>query len=77
MPRLEEIRANLGDRLQEAKDQGWLGEVAAIETTLAAAARKLEAMRAITTRPAVTHLGMPDGRSPVAIAERAATVRRC
>ena len=30
MPRLEEIRANLVDRLQEAKDQGWLGEVAAI-----------------------------------------------
>ena len=41
MPRLEEIRANLGDRLQEAKEQGWLGEVAAIETTLAAAAQKL------------------------------------
>ena len=37
MPRLEEIHANLADRLQEAKDQGWLGEVAAIETTLAAA----------------------------------------
>ena len=45
MPRLEEIRANLADRLQEARDQGWLGEVAAIETTLAAAAQKLEAMR--------------------------------
>src|ERR1700730_911022 len=25
MPRLEEIRANLLDRLQEANDQGWLG----------------------------------------------------
>jgi integrase len=62
MPRLEEIRANLSDRLQEAKDQGWLGEVAAIETTLAAAAQKLEVMRATTTRPAVTHLGMPDVR---------------
>ena len=37
MPRLEEIHANLVDRLQEAKEQGWLGEVAAIETTLAAA----------------------------------------
>ncbi len=33
MPRLEEIHANLGDRLQEAREQGWLGEVAAIETT--------------------------------------------
>jgi hypothetical protein len=45
MPRLEEIHANLGGRLQEARAQGWLGEVAAIETTLAAAAQKLAAMR--------------------------------
>jgi hypothetical protein len=58
MPRLEEIRANLADRLQEARDQGWLGEVAAIETTLAAAAQKLEAMRELTTRSTVS-LGMP------------------
>jgi hypothetical protein len=64
MPRLEEIHANLGDRLQEAKEQGWLGEVAAIETTLAATAQKLQAMRDITTRPASTsiHIGMPDVR---------------
>jgi hypothetical protein len=64
MPRLEEIRANLGDRLQEAKEQGWLGEVAAIETTMAAAAQKLEAMFDLTTRSASTsfHLGMPDVR---------------
>jgi len=62
MPRLEEIHANLGDRLQEAKDQGWLGEVAAIETTLAAAAQKLEAMRDRTTRRTSIHLGMPDVR---------------
>jgi hypothetical protein len=62
MPRLEEIRANLADRLQEAKDQGWLGEVAAIETTMAAAAQKLEAMRDLTTRRTSIHLGMPDVR---------------
>ena len=42
---LEEIHANLVNRLAEAKEQGWLGEVAAIETTIAAAAQKLEAMR--------------------------------
>ncbi len=60
MPRLEEIYANLGGRLQEARDQGWLGEVAAIETTLAAARQKLEAMRSVRAKPAVTHLGMPD-----------------
>ncbi|MFI6899341.1 hypothetical protein ACIBM4_35095 [Streptomyces sp. NPDC050256] len=36
-PRLQEIHANLVERLQEAKDQGWLGEVDA--TTAAAAAQ--------------------------------------
>ncbi|WP_285558839.1 hypothetical protein [Actinoplanes regularis] len=44
MPRLEGIHANLVDRLREAKEQGWLGEVAAIETTIAAAQQKLQAM---------------------------------
>ncbi len=59
-PRLEEIRANLIDRLQEAKEHGWLGEVAAIETTRAAAQQKLEAMRDLDKRKRVVHLGMPD-----------------
>lgn len=63
MPRLEEIRANLGDRLQEAKDQGWLGEVAAIETTRAAAAQKLHAMRGLTARNTTVHLGIPAVRN--------------
>ncbi|BCB84871.1 hypothetical protein Psuf_021840 [Phytohabitans suffuscus] len=60
LPRLEEIHANLADRLQEAKEQGWLGEVAAIETTMAAATQKLDAMR--TAGNATVHLGMPDTR---------------
>jgi hypothetical protein len=63
-PRLEEIHANLADRLTEAKEQGWLGEVAAIETTIAAAAQKLEAMRA--AHSATVHLGMPDIRPATA-----------
>ncbi|MEU2871603.1 hypothetical protein ABZ769_20690 [Streptomyces olivoreticuli] len=63
MPRLEEIHTNLIDRLQEARDQGWLGEVAAIETTLAAATQKLEAMRDLTTKHTTVHLGMPDFRT--------------
>jgi hypothetical protein len=63
-PRLEEIYANLADRLTEAKEQGWLGEVAAIETTIAAAAQKLEALRA--ARSATVHLGMPDIRPATA-----------
>jgi hypothetical protein len=64
MPRLEEIHANLGGRLQEPREQGWHGEVAAIETTLAAAAQKLQDMRELTTRSATTsiHIGMPDVR---------------
>ena len=65
MPRLEEIRANLSDRLQEAREQGWLGEVAAIETTLAAAGQKLEAMRELTARSTTVSLGMP-GRPALA-----------
>jgi integrase len=66
IPRLEEICANLGDRLQEAREQGWLGEVAAIETTLAAAAQKLAAMRGPTARDTTVHLGIPDVRSATA-----------
>lgn len=62
MPRLQEIHANLIVRLQEAKDQGWLGEVATIETTMAAAAQKLEAMRELATQSSTVHLGMPDIR---------------
>ncbi|WP_411130429.1 hypothetical protein [Streptomyces sp. x-19] len=63
MPRLEEIHATLIDRLQEAKDQGWLGEVAAIETTMAAAAQKLEQMRERASQPSTVPLGMPDIRT--------------
>ena len=47
------------DRLEEAGQQGWVGEVAAIETTLAAAAQKLEAMRELTARSTTVSLGMP------------------
>jgi hypothetical protein len=46
----------------QAREQGWLGEVAAIETTLAAAAQKLEAMRDLTARRTSIHLGMPHVR---------------
>jgi hypothetical protein len=63
MPRLKGIHANLLDRLREAKEQGWLSEVAAIETTLAAAAQKLASMRDLVTRGGTVHLGMPDMRS--------------
>jgi hypothetical protein len=61
LPRLEEIHANLLDRLSEAQEQGWLGEVAAIEASIAAAGQKLTAMRRLAAEPAV-HLGMPSVR---------------
>ncbi|MBF8193123.1 hypothetical protein ITP53_47140 [Nonomuraea sp. K274] len=64
-PRLEEIHANLIDRLAEAKEQGWLGEVGAIETTLAAADQKLQAMREAAARTTIVSLGMPDIRRSV------------
>ncbi|MET7852819.1 tyrosine-type recombinase/integrase [Streptomyces avermitilis] len=60
MPRLEEIHDNLLDRLKEAKDQGWLGEVAAIETSVAAAEDKLASMRELAAKHTTTNLGMPD-----------------
>jgi hypothetical protein len=63
MPRLQEIHANLHDRLAEAQEQGWLGEVAAIEASLAAAGHKLTAMRQLAAKHTTVHLGMPDFRS--------------
>jgi hypothetical protein len=55
---LTDIHTNLVGRLAETKERGWLGEVVAIETTMAAAAQKLEAMRA--ANDTTVHLGMPD-----------------
>jgi len=65
MPRLKEIHANLLDRLREAKNQGWLGEVAAIEVSIAAADQKLDAMRQLAAKHKTVHLGMPDFRPSV------------
>ena len=62
MPRLEEIHINLLDRLSEAQEQGWLGEVAAIEASIAAAGQKLTAMRQLAAKHTTVHLGMPDFR---------------
>jgi hypothetical protein len=59
MPRLHEIHANLLDRLREAKGHGWLGEVAAIEVSVAAADHKLDAMRRLAVKHKTVQLGMP------------------
>ncbi|MFE4212257.1 integrase [Streptomyces sp. NPDC056844] len=51
--RLDEIIVNLRDRLAEAHERGWLGEVEGLEITIAAAENKLASM----TRQ--INLGMP------------------
>ena len=61
-PRLLEIRDNLQARIAEARREGWLGEIAGLEATLAAAHQKLQAMKQIASRHGATHLGMPDFR---------------
>jgi hypothetical protein len=63
MSRLEEIRTNLVARPQEAMEQCWLGEVAAIETTMAAAAQKVESRAGTGGATPATDLGMPELRS--------------
>lgn len=64
MPRLLEIRDNLRARIAEASQEGWLGEIAGLEATLAAAEQKLGAMRRFADRPGLAHLGMPDIHGP-------------
>jgi len=61
-PQLRLTLAHIPTAVIAAKEQGWLGEVAAIETTMAAAGQKLEAMRDLTARSTTVHLGMPDVR---------------
>jgi hypothetical protein len=53
--------SNLGDRINEARDHGWLGEVDGLQTSLAAATEKLTNLDRINTRaaPGRTDLGMP------------------
>jgi len=58
-PRLKTIVTNLHDRITEARKQGWLGEIAGLETSLAAANQKLATMQRLAERHHVTHLGMP------------------
>jgi len=60
--RLVEIHDNLIARIEEAKRQGWLGEVEGLEVSLAAARQKLEQMQRAARsgpRPGLTLLGTP------------------
>jgi hypothetical protein len=60
-PRLVEIIANLRDRIQEAKLNGWLGEVAGLDASLQAAARKLASLDRMRARQpgGPVNLGIP------------------
>jgi hypothetical protein len=60
-PRLAEIIANLNDRIAEAKTNGWLGEVAGLDASLQAAARKLVSLDRMRDRQPAgpVNLGIP------------------
>lgn len=59
-PRLVEIRDNLRDRIDEARREGWLGEVEGLETSLAGAEEKLAQMDASLARTTTAvDLGIP------------------
>ncbi len=60
--RLEEIITNLGDRLTEAKERGWFGEVDGLEASLNAAEQKLAQMRRVAT--STVKLGFPASARP-------------
>ncbi|MFI9771879.1 hypothetical protein ACIHJG_34195 [Streptomyces sp. NPDC052415] len=45
-PRLEEIRDNLGARIAEAEQEGWLGDVEQLSVSLAAAEEKIAQLNA-------------------------------
>ena len=64
-PRLVEIIANLRERIDEARMNGWLGEIQGLETSRAAAIRKLSEMdRSQTEGRTSAPLGIPTVRSP-------------
>ena len=64
--RLSEIARNLSDRIVEAKQHGWDGEIQGLQISLAAAQEKLTALdRAARPRMSngATNLGIPTSRS--------------
>jgi site-specific recombinase XerD len=60
--RLVDIRTNLLERIEEAREHGWLGEVEGLQATLTAADQKLADMEALAARRRTVPLGMPDLR---------------
>lgn len=58
-PRLVGIRDNLIARIDEAHQQGWIGEAEGLKVSLAAAKQKLAQLDELTARRTTIHLGMP------------------
>lgn len=59
-PRLLEIRDNLTDRINEARQQRWLGEVEGLKVNLTAANIKLAQLDGLAARrTTAVQLGMP------------------
>lgn len=58
-PRLVGLRDNLHDRIAEATDHGWLGDVEGLTISLTAANDKLADLDKLATRQSTVHLGMP------------------
>ncbi|MBV8350012.1 MAG: hypothetical protein JOZ49_21615 [Mycolicibacterium sp.] len=61
-PRLVVIIANLKDRIQEARINGWLGEVQGLQVSLDAAINKLAALDRLRSQQpgaSLTNLGIP------------------
>ncbi|WP_239090095.1 site-specific integrase [Sphaerimonospora thailandensis] len=61
LPRLTEIRDNLLARIDEARQQGWLGEVDGLKVSLSAANNKIAQIEE-SARRRPTELGMPTFR---------------
>ncbi|HME74264.1 MAG TPA: integrase [Mycobacterium sp.] len=57
--RIAEVSDNLVSRIDEARREGWLGEVEGLKISLAAARGKLAQLDELTSRPAAVQLGMP------------------
>lgn len=59
-PRLEEIRTNLEDRIEEVKLHGWLGEVEGLRVSLAGVKDKIAQLDTAAKRVTeTTSLGLP------------------
>jgi integrase len=63
--RIEEIRDNLHARIDEARHEGWLGEVDGLQISLAGARQKLDQLDQLAAQRDTVSLGMPSFSSIV------------